>query len=45
MDLCERSAPRPGVWVSWQWWYQESLDLYEEKERASEESGEEEAQI
>ena len=39
LNLCERSAWRPGAWVSWQWWDQDGLDLEGEKERAAAESG------
>ena len=34
MDLCERSAWSPGVWVSWRWWEQDGLDLEGAKEIA-----------
>ena len=44
LDLCERSVPRPGAWVSRQWWEQESLDLERAKERAAAESEGEEDQ-
>ena len=44
LDLCERSARRPGVWVSWKWWEQDILELEEVKERAEAESDREEVQ-
>ena len=43
LDLCERSARRPGVWVSQQWWEQDGLDLEGAKKRAAAESDGEEA--
>ena len=27
LDLCERSARRPGARVYWRWWEQDGLDL------------------
>ena len=35
LDLCERSARRPGARVSWRWLEQASLDLEGEKKRAA----------
>ena len=35
MDLCERSAWRPGARVSWRWWKQAGLDLEGAKKRAA----------
>ena len=43
MDLCERSARRPGGWVSWRWWEQDGLYLEGAKKRATDESDREEA--
>ena len=37
MDLCERSAWRPGAWVYQRWWEQEHLDLEGGKNRAASE--------
>ena len=34
MDLCERSAWRPGARVSWRWWDQDGLNLEGAKKRA-----------
>ena len=42
LDLCDWSARRPGVWVSWRWWEQDGLDLKREKERAAAKSDGEE---
>ena len=36
LDLCERSARRPGVSVSRRWWEQDGLYLQGEKKRAAE---------
>ena len=44
LDIYERSARRPGTWLSWRWWEQEGLDLEGGKERASAELEGEEAQ-
>ena len=38
LDLCERSALRPGAWVYPQWWEQDGLDLEGEKKRAAAEA-------
>ena len=38
LDLCERSAWRPGAWVSWRWWEQDGLYLEGAKKRAEAES-------
>ena len=38
LDLCERSAQKPGAWVSWRWWEQDDLDFEGAKQRAAEES-------
>ena len=35
LDLCERSARRPGAWVSRRWWEQDGLDLEGAKKRAA----------
>ena len=35
IDLCERSAWRPGFRVSWQWWEHAGLDLEGAKKRAA----------
>ena len=35
LDLCERSAQRPGARVSCRWWEQASLDLEGAKKRAA----------
>ena len=32
LDLCERSARRPGLWLYWRWWEQDGLDLEGAKE-------------
>ena len=45
LDLCERSARRPGARVSRRWWEQDGLDLEGEKKRAAAESDGEEAII
>ena len=42
LDLCERSARRPGARVSWRRWEQEGLYLEGAKKRAAEESDREE---
>ena len=42
LDLCERSARRPGTWVSWRWWEQDGLYLEGAKKRAAAESDKEE---
>ena len=34
LDLCERSARRPGVRVPRRWWKQDGLDLEGAKKRA-----------
>ena len=44
MDLCDRSAQRPGSWVSQRWWDQDRLDLEGVKERAVADSDGEELQ-
>ena len=38
LDLYERSAWRPGVWVSRRWWEHDGLDLEGAKKRAAAES-------
>ena len=43
LDLCERSARRPGAWVYRRWWEQDGLDLEGVKKRAEAESDREEA--
>ena len=35
LDLCERSARRPGAWVYRRWWKHDGLDLEGEKKRAA----------
>ena len=35
LDLCERSAQRPGARVSQRWWEQGSIDLEGAKKRAA----------
>ena len=42
--LCEQSAWRPGVWVSWRWWDQYGLDLERETERSAAELDGQEAE-
>ena len=27
IDLCKKTAQRPGEWVARRWWYQEGLEL------------------
>ena len=44
LDLFQRSALRPGAWVSWRWWEQELLDLEGAKDIALAELEGEEAQ-
>ena len=44
LDLCERSAQRPGAWVSQRWWDQEGLYLEVAKERVAAESDGEDLQ-
>ena len=44
LDLCDRSARIPGVWVSRWWWEQDGLGLERAKERAVAKSDGEEAQ-
>ena len=36
LDLCERSAQRPGARVSQWWWEQAGIDLEGSKKRAAE---------
>ena len=36
LDLCQRSARRPGARVSWRWWEQAVIDLEGAKKRAAE---------
>ena len=43
LDLCERSARRPGAWVYWRWWKHDGLYLEGAKKRAAAESKTEEA--
>ena len=43
LDLCERSARRPGPWFSWRGWEHEGLDLEGAKKRTAIESDGEEA--
>ena len=43
LDLCERSARRPGARVSRRWWEQDGLYLERENNRAAAESDGEEA--
>ena len=38
LELCERSARRPGARVSQRWWEQDGLDLEGAKNRAAAES-------
>ena len=38
LDLCERSAWRPGACLYWHWWEQDALDLEGLKKRAATES-------
>ena len=38
LDLCERSARRPGAWVSRRWWKHDCLYLEGAKTRAATES-------
>ena len=35
LDLCEQSAQRPGVRVSWRWWEQAGIGLEGAKKRAA----------
>ena len=44
LNLCKRSARRPGLWVSLKWWKKDGLELKGAKERAAGESDGEEAQ-
>ena len=44
LDLCERSARRPGAWVSRRWWEHNGLEQEGTKERATEELDGDEAQ-
>ena len=43
LDLCDRSAQRPGAWVYRRWWKHDGLYLEGAKKRAAAESKIEEA--